>query len=404
MDVWARDGGLTARFEYRQGANGTDPAQYFFKLRGSESAATSLFDVKNPDAILLGPVQTILGSYYDAVREVHQDDAYWDDSGVPHVLWSYTADHQGQASDVSSPGGGNGKGMLTYGMNHGGSGRLWPLKGKFYGFGCNIWGVYAPPDYPMGSGESRSDAWMMTPDMVWPRDTTPVYLHETLGKLFFGANAGRNFAPAGCAEAMASDRILAAYAYTAEPALPGSSYKGVIALTAFDGQDFSLLGRSDALPNATWAPTYGAPTLKITHDSTDPTRPYVLAIYQKEVRVPVPSWRSEVRVFQLEGGRLAHRFTAQIGSAAGEGLTGTDRSMVVHNGVLIAERQGPNGRELVYAQADGPVQPWKPGLLMKGLDDLTFMKSEGGKLYLGLQRAEFKPYRHDLAELIRVDR
>jgi hypothetical protein len=404
MDVWQREGQTVARFEYKLGANDPDPMQYFVTLQGVESTATTLFDFKTPHSVWLAPVQTILGSAYDNVRGVYQDDAYWDAQGKPHVLWSYNADNQGgDVSDYSSIGGGTGKGQLTFGFKNGGTGRIYHLKGQHYGFGCNIYGAYVPPDYPDGSGETRSDAWMMRPDMAWPRDNTPTYLHNTLGRLIFGAESRKPFAPAGCAFAMADQRLLLAYAYNTESSLAGSQYRGKMALVGFDGTDYQLIAQSDAIANSVWAPTYGAPRLMITTDSTDPTRPYVLAIYQYEQRVPTYNFRSEIRVFQLDGNQLKLRYTAQVNSLPQSGLTDSYRSLVVHRGQLIVERYGSKGRELVVASGNGLMQPYKSGLLMDQFDYMTFMKSEAGKLYMGIQRAEFQPYRHDLAELIRID-
>lgn len=403
LDVWQRDGGLVARFEYRLGNNDGDPMQYFLKLQGIESVATSLVATA-PNVTLLAPIQTILGSAYDSVRGVQQDEAYWDDQGQPHVLWSYNADQQGgYVSDYSSAGGGNGKGQLSFGFKNGGAGQIWHLKGKHYGFGCNIYGAYIPPDYPSGSGETRSDAWMMRPDMQWPRDTIPTSLHSTLAPLIFGINSNKLFAPAGCAVAMEQQRLLLAYAYNTEPSLAGSQYKGKIALVGFDGDHYQVLGQSEALANSVWSPTYGAPTLMVLNDSTDPTRPYVLAIYQHETRVPNYNFRSEIRVFQLDSNQLKLRYIAQVNSLPQAGLTGKYKSIVIHRGKLIVERSGSTGPELAYATGDGLMQPYKAGMLMNQFDYITFMKSEAGKLYLGVQRAEPQPYRHDIAELIQID-
>lgn len=408
IDVWHRNGAVVARFEYLLGPQDRDPGQWFVTLQGSESAATRLFTPTPANAIFLPPVQTILGSAYDNVRAIYQDEVYWDEAGQPHGLWSYQADFQGDTpvSDVSNPGGPVGKGELLPGFKTGGSGRIWPLKGKFYIFGCRVWGVRAPPDYPIESsnGETRSDVWTTVPDMSWPREATPTFIQTELGALVYGAGSGTLLSPASCTESMDDgSRLLLAYAYATEPSMPGSSYRGAIALVGFDGSGYSLLGQSDALPNSVWSSTHGNPALIIRHDSTDPTRPYVLAVYEHEQRVPSYSFVTEVRVFQLDGGQLRHRFTAPITTDPSKRLSGHPRSIVMHKGRLIVEHIGSKGYEFLSATASEPVAVWKPGLLIDQFDYLTFMKSEAGKLYLGVQRAEFAPYRHDLAELIRVD-
>ncbi|MCY0965105.1 hypothetical protein [Parathalassolituus penaei] len=407
QDVWRRDGQVWARYLHKRGTSDSKPAGMVFRVKTPETVQTSM-DLDAVDGFMLGGIRTVYSQ--TVLSSVTLDRTLWD-GNTPYLVQGWTIDSVYHYSRRIVPdAGGSLQGSVTGGYYSGSSSDLlWPVGDVDYGFGCSI--VAFRPGWASGGGAS----WVVGPiaadGPVNETAGTRQYQTLTLGTLisdptWYTYSEAYALPTVSCDHAPDNGSVLSAFVWPTGTADANTTYSGRAGLFRFENGAYSLIAESDNMDNLAWVPSpfAGADPLpvsvKIRIDSTDPDRPYLLL----GLHTSTNDW--QIRVLQLDNGELVQRMLVDVG---GNGplnwdTVGTD-TVAMHNGKLILYRAGGDNSTTyqlaIAAAGDTRMTEWKSGLLDNA--SVTMIKSEGGKLYLGLQRNETESFLQFIGELVEVN-